>query len=264
MKKRDPSMADLRQVVLAGANDETVLVGGMAVSFLADSYGVRTGEPCMTTDADFFGESDAVERSEELLQQAGFTTKKRLATLDDQNTPNSGTLSVEISPNVRPIQIDFLARIDGLSNDEIIRSAVGLAVQGSTIKVEHPALLLENKIMNLALYPTKRTEFGVNQARLAVAILKRFLEGLEDQRRLLSYIERIGRFARREAAAYAFTAYGIDVLDTVPLESVIAPEFKTKRWPQIQEETRKRYAKFESIWERSKASSDFRTRRFSG
>jgi hypothetical protein len=62
--KRNPTMQELRKIALLCASEDTVTIGGMAVSILAEVYEVDTGEPCMTLDPDFFGDRLAIELSE--------------------------------------------------------------------------------------------------------------------------------------------------------------------------------------------------------
>ena len=257
-EKRNPTMQELRKVALLCANEDTVAIGGMAVSILAEVYGVDTGEPCMTLD--FLGDRLAIELSEKQL--AGYGLRKYLATLDDATTPNSGKLAVDIDRNAEPAEVDFLFRIDGLSTDEIESKAMRLDIDGKSIRVMHPILLLENKINNLALYPKKRNGAGVNQARLAIAIARSYLERIDDQRSLLAAIERIGRFSQREASCFAFKAFGLDTLTAVASERVTSPEFATKRWPQLQLAVGERRAAFSHLWERVALKADPKKGRF--
>jgi len=263
--RRDPTMAELRRVILLSANEDTVIVGGMAVSLLAEVYGVSSETPCMTTDGDYLGGTLALEESERKL--AGFTVRKYLATLDDQATPNSGRLAVEIGPDVEPIGLDFLFRIDGMSTDEVEQKAVSVEVDGKPVRVMHPVLLLESKIGNLAMYPAKRNVAGINQALLAIRIAEAYLEQClrqdDAQRPVLVVVERLARFAQREAACYVYKAFGLDVMDAVP-EAVtrFGPPFASKRWPQIQKAIADRRAKFDRLWERMAVVSGPKVRRF--
>ena len=258
--KRNPTMQELRKVALLCANEDTVAIGGMAVSILAEVYGADTGEPCMTLDADFFGDRLAIELSEKQL--AGYDLRKYLATLDDSATPNSGKLAVDIDRDAEPAEVDFLFRVDGLSSDEIESKAIRVEIDGKPIRVMHPILLLENKINNLALFPNKRNGAGVNQARLAIAIARSYLDRIDDQRSLLAAIERIGRFSQREASCFAFKAFGLDTLTAIASERVTSPEFATKRWPQLQQAVGQRRAAFSQLWERMALKADPKQSRF--
>ena len=264
IKKREPTMEEIRKIVLLCANENTVIVGGMAVSLLAEIYGVSTDVPCMTTDGDLLGGQMAIEESEKQL--AGYALRKYLATLDEQATPNSGKLAVDIDGEVDPVELDFLFRIDGLSTDEIEQKAARIEVDGKSVRVMHPVLLLENKLNNLALYPTKRNDAGVNQARLAIAIaqsyLKRLVDAGGDQRQVLQVIERIARFAQREASCYVYKAFGLDALDAVPDPESISLQFAGKRWPQIRKVVAEHREKFDRLWERMARVSDPKTKRF--
>ena len=258
-------MEELRKIVVLSASDDTVIVGGMAVSILAEVYAVYGDAPCITTDADFLGGHLAIEESERQL--AGYALRKYLATLDDQATPNSGKLAVNIGPNVAPVEIDFLLRIDGLSTDEIEEKAVRVEIDHKLVRVMHPVLLLENKLNNLALYPAKRDEAGINQARLAIAIARayvlRLVQEADTVRSGLVAIERIVRYAQREASCYVHKAFGLEVLAAIPAADAALPRsFAVKRWPQVLELVTERRAKFDRLWQRTAPASDLKSKRF--
>ena len=260
-------MEELRKILLASANRETVVVGGMAVSILAWVYGVDVPEPCTTLDVDFLGDRLAIELSEKRLSDLGFVARKYLATPEDVGTPNSGKLAVDVSADAEPAEIDYLFRIDGLATDEIEEKAVQVEIDGGQIRVMHPLLLLENKINNLALYPNKRDVAGIQQVRLAVGIARRYLEELSGtraevgQRQMLTAIERIFRLAQREASCFVYLAHGIDALQAVPLKSIDSREFLDNRWPQIQVRTSDRRTRFKNLWDRMLSMHSDPTRR---
>ena len=263
MSQREPNLDELRRVVGICADSNTVLVGGMAVVITAASVGVGATTDCVTRDADFFGNSMAAQLAADRLELAGYQPKLFLASLDDPHTPNSAKISVVISPEVFPVEIDFLARINDLSSDEIGLTAVNIRIDGKDLRVEHPMLIMENKIGNLSAWTNKRTTAGVEQARVSVAVLNAHLSKVGDdpqsQRKLLSAIERVGRLSQRDGACFVYHTFGIDVLDAVPAKRVQSPEFHNIRWPQIQSETQAIREKFARL---HKIKPDTNPRRF--
>lgn len=268
MKKKPPSQNDLDRLVIQAAVEDSVLVGGMAVNLWANAYGIESRIPHLTGDIDFFGDRLAIEESAEKLRAAGEHVTEYLATLDDA-TSNSGKLSVAAkAPDVEPAGIDFMARIDGLSTDDIVSKAIPVQLGEATVLVMHPILLLENKINNLALYPNKRNSAGVEQARLAIEIARRFLENHarnEDRRATLLLVERVARAAGREAACFAAKAFQLPMLDVLPDESTLRDvdaSLVDVRLPQIRAHVTERQARFDELWDRMEAISDPRQQRF--
>ena len=46
-------MGEIRKIAVISANEDTVIVGGMAVAILAEYFSLAASQPCMTKDADF-------------------------------------------------------------------------------------------------------------------------------------------------------------------------------------------------------------------
>lgn len=268
MKKKPPSQDYLDHLVIQASVEDSVLVGGMAVNLWAKAYGIESRISHLTGDIDFFGDHLAIEESAEKLRAAGENVTEYLATLDDA-TPNSGRLTVAAkAQDVEPAGIDFMARIDGLSTDDIVAKAVPLQLGDATVFVMHPILLLENKISNLALYPNKRNAAGVEQARLAIEIARHFLENHarnEERRATLLLVERIARAAGREAACFAAKAFQLVMLDALPDEATLRKvdaALVDLRLPQLRAHVTERQARFDQLWDRMEAISDPRRQRF--
>lgn len=252
MKKREPTLSEIADIAKLSANEETVLVGGMAVSVLAAYFHTPSDIPLYTKDADFVGGLFAIEQAEINLRQ--YKVRKYVASLDEASaTPNFGKLAVDIAPDIEAVEIDFLYRIDGMSTDEIEQKAITIELGGKLVRVIHPILSLEHKINNLALYPAKRNASGIGQAEVMVRVVNTYLDSildLDDPRSTLQAVERIARFAARESACFAFHAFGVDVLESIPGSLEAIPGFGSKRLPQIRENIAERRQKFTNMWER--------------
>lgn len=263
-----PAKKSLDRLAIEAAGEDAVLIGGMAVNLWANAYGIETNIPVFTDDIAFYGDHIAIEEAANRLRAQGEDVTTYLATLDDA-TPNSGKLSIAPrTPGDEATGIDFLSRIDGLSTDDIVSRAVPMQVGNATINVLHPILLLENKINNLALYPVKRNPAGVEQARLAIAIARCFLERhakTEDRRATLLLLERVARAAGREAACFAFKAFQLSMLNALPDDEALREvdtSFAEVRLPQIRAHVADRQARFDGLWERMEAAGNPRARRF--
>jgi hypothetical protein len=257
VKKRDPTVDEITEVIKACAHDDVVLIGGIAVSLLASVYKVQTIEPIYTSDGDFFGDHLALTKSKEALP---WKSREYLATMDE-STPNVGKLAVDIADDAKPVEVDFLSSVNNLSSDEIEQRAIKLQIGDKTVRVLHPILVLENKIGNLALYPNKRNQGGIGQAKAAVAIAKAYLSGIPPEREQLNGMERVGRFAAREGACYVHKIFGIDALAALP-DQPISRAFIDRRLPQIREQVTGRRQAFDSLWERTARFRDPKKERY--
>jgi hypothetical protein len=259
MKKRDPTVDEITEVVKACAHDDVVLIGGIAVSLLASVYKVQTIEPIYTSDGDFFGDHLALTKSKAALP---WNSREYVATMDE-STPNVGKLAVDVAEDAKPVEVDFLSSVNNLSSDEIEQRAIKLQIGDKIVRVLHPILVLESKIGNLALYPNKRNQGGVGQAKAAVAIAKAYLSGIqtEREREQLNGMERVGRFAAREGACYVHKIFGVDALGALP-DQPISRAFIDRRLPQIREQVTGRRQAFDSLWDRTAQFRDPKKERY--
>lgn len=140
----------------------------------------------------------------------------------------------------RAIEIDFLFRVEGLSADDVETRSVAVEIDSVRVRVLHPLLCLESKVNNLAAFVNKCNRYGVQQARLSIAVLRAYLEEVLGRRPLrlrpvYEMLERVGRFAARDPACLAHHAWGLDVLDSIPVDALPprAEAFSKRRLPQI-------------------------------
>jgi hypothetical protein len=225
---------DAAKLIGQTRTDNTVLIGGQAVAFWIDRFGIQPHLPALTEDIDYLGTKAEARRVSARLK---IPHKLKIATFDD-NTPNSAFLSVELAGYPEPVLIDYLATIVGVDSKAIQRSAVVVQFEGEPLRVLHPLQLLQAKIWNLYQLPVKRTPEGIEQARLAIEIAAAFIEHADlSQRELLDAIEAIGKFAATTPARFAAASYGLHCLKAIPAsvlkKGVLPDDFHAKRWPQI-------------------------------
>lgn len=235
----DPSLLsfdEAKRLIGEAATSDTILVGGQAIEFWAAYYGIEAGLPAVTRDIDFLG-----SLRDAMLADAGLTLPHKLhkATLDDAR-PNTGVISVRIPGKPAPTPIDYLCAIEGVSTSEARKMAVEVRIEGVFLKVLHPLLCLESKVTNLWKFPSKRRAEGVEQARMATAIVSAYLGELLESgsaRDTLKAIERVLEFALSRQSHYAALACGIDTLEALPLKHLARSKderiarFMGKRWP---------------------------------
>ncbi|MBX5463316.1 MAG: hypothetical protein IRZ28_19780 [Steroidobacteraceae bacterium] len=253
---------DVRKI-LSICSPQALLVGGQALVFWADYLQVERPSnlvPVVTADADFIG--DAVLATT-LGKRLGWSIW--IPSLDD-STPQTAKVSQRTRRGAIK-QVDFLSGVVGLTTKDLVRRAIELDVPDiGRLRVIHPLDVLDSRIQNLHLLADKRTEAGIAQARLAVSVVRAFIEreiSSRGERAGLKLLERLADMARDMAAVRVFLLYGIDPLAAVPLESFrTTPALHKVRWPQIVAEVTRRREALRTL--SSGASSSKQTKRRSG
>jgi hypothetical protein len=225
--------ADVRKI-LGICSSRGLLVGGQALAFWADYLQVRRPQNLVsgvTVDADFIGDA---ELAKELGARLGWETW--IPALDDA-TPQTGKVTHTLRDGSIK-QVDFLSGVVGLNTKDIVRRAVEVAIPGvGKVRVIHPVDVLDSRIQNLHVLAAKRNAAGIAQARLAVGVVRSFVQQFivdHGERAALKLLERIVELTTDIAAVHVFLLYGIDPLGAIPVE-----EFRTtsalhkRRWPQI-------------------------------
>jgi len=140
-------------------------VGGQALAVWAQFFVVEpTGELAdkVTLDVDFVG-SRAVANA----LSAALRWRLYIPSMED-STPQTAKVSITL-PDGGIKQIDFLKSIAGLDTASIEARAVNLVLaNGAHIRVLHPLDVLESRLRNLDLLPSKQNSVGRAQMKLAV------------------------------------------------------------------------------------------------
>ncbi|WP_321820893.1 MULTISPECIES: hypothetical protein [unclassified Burkholderia] len=246
-------------IIREASTEETVLVGGQAVVFWCERFDIPLPGPALTRDIDFYGGKEAVIAASEKL--AAMNPRVYIASLDDA-TPNSGKIAVDLPGLEDACEIDFLYLVAGLGSMEVLEKAVPMQIDGVTINVIHPLLLLESKISNLKQIPEKRGFAGQSQAKLAVEVAKRFLVntvGQVEPRQTLNMLKRVIRFSDGDEAKYAWYHFDIDTTAAVPLDALRQAgdpqiqRFLNEGWPVEEQRLNEHRERFRSIADRQKA-----------
>jgi len=222
--------------ILAVCGPKALLVGGQALAFWANYFDVEpVGELSakVTTDADFIG-STAV--AAELLAALGRGWDMRSATLDDATGQVAKVYAKVPGGGVK--QVDFLSGIAGMDTRRVrARAPVVDLPSGAQIRVLHPLDVLESRLRNLQILPTKRNASGVAQARLAIDVARRFLESIlergESARALHREVNRVIELGLESRLSMVLMDYHLDVLAAVPVARIASPDFRSRRWPKV-------------------------------
>lgn len=224
---------EVRQI-LTICSPTGLLVGGQALAFWADHLQVERPESLVsgvTADADFIGDAALATT---LGKRLGWQTW--IPSLDD-STPQTGKVTHRTKGG-EVKQVNFLSGVVGLTTKDLARRAIEMDIPDiGRLRVIHPVDVLDSRIQNLHLLPEKRNDAGIAQARLGLGVARAFIArevATRGERVGLKLLERIAEMASDIAAVRVFLLYGIDPLESVPLE-----EFRTTtalhkvRWPQI-------------------------------
>lgn len=249
--------------VLRACGGDALLVGGQALAHWAALYGIEPAGVlvrAVTVDADFLG-TTATARA--VHRSLGPPWQLREGTLDDAGAQVAKVYS-RTADGIK--QVDFLSGIVGLDTEKVRQRAAEIALQdGARVKVLHPLDVLESRLRNLDAIPAKRNEFGVAQARLAVSVVRAYLEGFmtggDDLRPVRQAIHRIERIALDARLAVVAFTYDIDVLSALPVERIRDPRFHELQWPKILARLVRRREKFAALQARRKALEAKRPRR---
>jgi hypothetical protein len=220
--------------ILRFCDSEALLVGGQSLAFWALHYLLQPtgvlGE-YITTDADFIGNQAVAKRLNRRLRWTLWLPRP------DDATPQSAKLTQRVGPHGVK-QIDFLYSIHGLDTEAVQKRGVAVQLKvGATIRILHPLDVLESRLRNLQTLPSKQNPVGVAQARLAIQVVRAFIEDIiksgENHKRLLQAVERVASLAHDKPLIDVFERYSLDPLEAVPADRIAIEEFQIKRWPQI-------------------------------
>ncbi|MGH8130480.1 MAG: hypothetical protein ACRES3_06470, partial [Steroidobacteraceae bacterium] len=126
----------------------------------------------VTMVADFIGTSNTAQT---LQRSLGPPWKLRKATFDDAGEQVAKVYATVPEEGIK--QIDFLSGIVGLDTKDVRkRASIITLADGVTVQLLHPLDVLESRLRNLDALPSKRNATGVAQARLAVSVVRAFIE----------------------------------------------------------------------------------------
>lgn len=248
--------ADMVRRVLAAAGKDVVLVGGQALAFWMDRYGIEqddTSMPAVTRDVDFFTHDAAQARALHAFAKAiggqpAFAAPEAITAL-------VGSAVAPAEPG-RVYNVDLLHSIVGLDRRTLVDNAVRVELPGLApeLQVMHPLDVLQSRNANLHVLAEKQDAVGQMQLRLAIGVARRYLEdALDDigsrglaaraaERAALDAIGSVAEYASEDAAKKNALRYGIHVADAIPAWRISSPAFWSRQWPHLRERMSPGYA----------------------
>jgi hypothetical protein len=242
--------------ILRVCGARALLVGGQALATWAVHYGIQpVGElsRAVTMDADFIGTSNIAQF---LQQSLGRPWKLRKATFDDTGEQVAKVYAKVPGEGIK--QIDFLSGIVGLDTRAVRRRASKITLaDGVTVQLLHPLDVLESRLRNLDALPSKRNAVGVAQARLAVNVVRAFIEnhmdGGGDPRTVRQGVKRVEKLALDTRLSQVAFTYEIDVLAAIPVKRIAYLRFHELQWPRLLARLERKREKFVALQARQKS-----------
>ena len=197
--------------------ESIILVGGQALDAWILSFRIpippHEGD-YLTADADFLGGKVEAQIIADYLQGTS-----RVPNMDD-HTVNTALIEFTGSDG-KTLQIDMLAGVLGLSNEDARKLAVPMEIiPGSpSVLILHPLLVLRSRCANLEILSVKRTNNGITQARVACAVAKKYVEACLSEptrrREALDAAKMIADLAKSGAGLFVWTNWKIDVMTVI-------------------------------------------------
>ena len=202
-----------------------------------------------TTDADFIGTRELAAL---LHARLGPGWSMRVAALDDAG---GQTAKLFATTPYGYKELDSLSAIVGRPTERVLARAVeGRLRSGKVVRILHPLDVLESRLRNLQTLPSKRNAAGIAQARLAIAVVHRFIGALLGAepipRSVFEAVKRIARLATDSKLAIVALEYDLDVLAAVPVGNIQSESFQTQMWPRVVADMEHRRSQFRALQQR--------------
>ena len=204
---------------------EGIIVGGYALEFYANRYGVGidSEHPAATRDLDMLGSSLDAQQLQELLSYT--FDSKILVDKNDHGSPNTAVISIHLDGEEEPLIIDYLAFMEGLKSKEVKARAIEFELPSSSgndaykIVVMHPLDVLVSRIVNIVRLPSKQHSRALAQVDLAIEMIRAWFSKVEAAKQVTVSQEaarEINEFAQSKDGKIALSKYGKNVILAIP------------------------------------------------
>jgi hypothetical protein len=236
---------DLVARVLASAGEDVVLVGGQALAFWMERFGIRDPEnrPAVSRDVDFFT-PDAANLAP--LHRFARAIHGEPRVLGEHAI--SALIGSAIAPagEHRVYNVDLLHAVIGLEREALMDNAMRVTTRdGTRFRVMHPLDLMQSRNINLHRLRDKQDALGQLQLRLAIEVARAQLEldieailrdaslhedEHERERAIFDAIAPVDEYSAEDAARKNAERYGIHLADAIPAWRIASPVFWSKQW----------------------------------
>ena len=255
---------ELVQRVLDQAPPEVMLIGGQALAYWMEVFGIGMPEdsraPAISRDVDLFTPNPGDGRP---LEQFARALRGRSVIRDVRSLSALIGSAVAPAPDGRVYNVDLLHSVVGLQRDRIEANAVSVSLPGTgkVLRVLHPLDVLQSRNANLHMLVEKQDEVGRLQLRLAIEVARAYLEeridaiaqdgknsGHARQRAALDLIGIVSDISTRDAARKNAERYGICLADAIPAWRIESDTFWKKQWPHLRARMSPEYADRCEAW----------------
>lgn len=228
--------------LLAVAGEDLVLIGGQALAFWMDRYGVVLAEnqPAVSRDADFLtvqpDDRAAVHRMAVAL--AGHSL-----------FPNERSLTALVGQAIRQLDaetylnVDVLFQVYGTKSDRVRNDAIEVELEAVTFRVMHPLHVLKSRLDNLYGLAEKQSRLGELQLIAAIEVARHAQSELARQGAVDATVRRsptlafamfVAKLAKCDAGRKVADRCGIHVADAIEPALIREPNFHRYQWPRLQ------------------------------
>lgn len=222
-----PLDAATLDALLVAMGRDMVLVGGQALAFWMDRYGLEPETATITNDGDLLGG---------LAPAAGLARALRGALVQPQEralTALVAQIRIPIGGDARVRNIDvlhLLYTVSGLRRSRDFTKAVwrdSIEIEWKprhTIRVMHPLHVLDSRIQNAAGLLDEKGPHVLTQAAWAIQVARaailRVIDQPEEDDRLGHMIQKVYTLARSRAGRQLQREHGLEVLHAIPIDEI--------------------------------------------
>jgi hypothetical protein len=227
---------------LESVDQGAVLVGGQAVAWWAEYYGMRGRLPAIdepmamyvSKDADFAARSLDPRELRPMVKELAV----RLHGSPHFKFPFTSLVVASVTftdDEGEERTVEFLKGVHGIrGRDRVLDQAVGFEATDDlpSFYVIHPVMLLESRAANVVELDGYQTDTGILQARIARDVLRewhldKLADGWDEARQ---GIERTLKLAEHKRGIAIAAKYDVDVIASVPCDhDALPPQFLEKR-----------------------------------
>jgi len=215
------------------AGTDAVIVGGQALAYWADYYGIDwfVSDSGVTKDLDVFGNRAHLMQMGLALQVTPQVQNPRFM------SALIGTIEIPMGDDLFT-NIDVIHTLVGVERDEVLRNAVKVRMGDFECNMMHPLHVLESRIKNIEKIPEKRDAQGINQAALAIKIVNQYIRqrvSSNEESIALKATERVVLLGK-VAAGKMLAKQGVNLIEAIPFDTIQNENFQKIRKPQIEME----------------------------
>jgi len=231
--------SDLLQKIVEHTGNDAVLVGGQALSFWAQYYGIplQLAEyegASISKDADFLGKLKNLDA----IQEAFGDSAQKMLPPRQGMTALVGSVHIRLS-DAEYVNIDVIHKVVGLDANHVMKTAMKVQMGDAFFLIMHPLDVLESRVANLAQLKDKQQpkSNGKVQAHLAICVARRYVQELaadpENEAKALRAIEKIVAIAKNSAGRRVSRDYDVNFGWAIPEHSIRSEAFHHHRWPRL-------------------------------